>query len=349
MSELANQINPERLKIARLRRKMTIKNLAKRSGLSSKSLSEYEKINGLFSPTLQTASLLSDSLEFPIEFFYGGMNEIVDPTTISFRSTKKLKASEQHAAEAAASLGLIINKFFESRFKLPKSSLPDMQGFEAENAANYIRDYWGLGDEKIPDLVHLLECKGVRVYSISEDNLNVDAFSFWKDGTPFIFLNDKKSGERSRFDAAHELAHLLLHKNASPQGRNIEEEANSFASAFLMPSKSVQKKHIVAPSLAMIEELKKNWMVSTVALIVRMKNIGCLSDWQYRNLMSEATRQGLRENELNGIEREKSNIIKKILNSFGSNNSCLEEINKETNIPISEVANFLFGLECERN
>src|SRR3546814_6955040 len=84
-------------------------------------------------------------------------------------------------------------------------------------------------------MIKLLESKGVHVFSLAEDTKNVDAFSCWRNGQPFVFLNTFKSAERSRFDAAHELAHLVLHRHGGPQGREAETEANQFASAFLMP------------------------------------------------------------------------------------------------------------------
>src|SRR3546814_15647567 len=84
-------------------------------------------------------------------------------------------------------------------------------------------------------MIKLLESKGVHVFSLAEDTKNVDAFSCWRNGQPFVFLNTFKSAERSRFDAAHELAHLVLHRHGGPQGREAETEANQFASALLMP------------------------------------------------------------------------------------------------------------------
>ncbi|WP_419757134.1 ImmA/IrrE family metallo-endopeptidase [Teredinibacter turnerae] len=56
---------------------------------------------------------------------------------------------------------------------------------------------------------------------------------------PFVFLNTKKTAERCRFDAAHELGHLVMHCHGAPQGQEAEKEANAFASAFLMPRRSV--------------------------------------------------------------------------------------------------------------
>jgi Zn-dependent peptidase ImmA (M78 family) len=78
------------------------------------------------------------------------------------------------------------------------------------------------------------------VFSLAENTKNVDAFSCWRNGEPYVFLNTFKTTERSRFDAAHELGHLVLHKHGGPkQGRSAEHEAHLFAASFLMPEDDV--------------------------------------------------------------------------------------------------------------
>lgn len=336
------QLNPDRLKVARLRRKMTYSSLASASGLSSKSVAEYEKADGLFTPTQQTIELLADTLGYPIGFLCGSDVEFVDPSTVSFRSLKSMKAADQHAAEAAGSLGVMVNSYFEESFNLPECNLPNLRGCEPEAAAEALREKWGLGVKSIGNLIHLLEANGVRVFSLSENTLDVDAFSFWKNDTPYIFLNTQKSGERSRFDAAHELGHLVLHRHGSPQGKDLENEADSFASAFLMPRRTVLAIKMPFPTLDGIISIKENWRVSSVALIVRMKNIGMLTEWQYRTLMVEATKKGLRKSEINGIARERSLIIDKLLAALKSDNIDLNKLSTIISIPIDELANLLF-------
>ena len=89
-------------------------------------------------------------------------------------------------------------------------------------------------------MLHLLEAHGVRVYSLTAENSELDAFSLYWQAQPFIFLSTSKSGERGRFDAAHELGHLVLHwEHQEPHRPAAEEEANRFAAAFLMPRSSV--------------------------------------------------------------------------------------------------------------
>lgn len=336
------QLNPGRLKIARLRRKMTYTSLASATGLSSKSVAEYEKADGLFPPSEPTIKLLAETLGYPVSFLCGDDAEFVDPSSVSFRSLKSMKAADQHAAEAAGSLGVIVNSFFESAFNLPECNLPNLRGYEPEAAAEAVREKWGLGVKSISNMIHMLEANGVRVFSLSENTLDVDAFSFWKNDTPYVFLNTQKSAERSRFDAAHELGHLVLHRHGSPQGKAAEEEADNFASALLMPRRTILATKMPFPTLDGVISIKGNWLVSAVALIVRMKNVGTLTEWQYRTLMIEATKRGLRKEEINGIPRERSLIIDKLLHALKTDQVDLNRLSGMLSMPIEELANLLF-------
>ncbi|NVZ67186.1 ImmA/IrrE family metallo-endopeptidase, partial [Pseudomonas gingeri] len=98
-----------------------------------------------------------------------------------------------------------VNHWIEERFNLPSAGLPDLSDLGPEEAAATLRRVWGLGNAPIPNMIHLLESKGIRVFSLAEETREVDAFCTWYEGKPFIFLNTIKSAERSRFDAAHEL------------------------------------------------------------------------------------------------------------------------------------------------
>ena len=148
--------------------------------------------------------------------------------------------------------------------------------------------------------MHLLEAKGARIFSLAENTRAVDAYSFWKGNTTFAFLNTLKSAEHGRFDAAHELGHLVLHRHGgagaddTPTGRAVEQEADRFASAFLMPPGSVRA---LAPRFARLDhliQLKKQWTVSVAALVRRLKDLGLLTEWHYRTLCVELSSKGYR-------------------------------------------------------
>ena len=339
-----NIINPSRLKLARMRRQLTIKGLADKVGLSSKMISMYENSCDHI-PKNETVEALSNALDYPKGFFLAESPiDDLSKDNVSFRSLKSMKAYQEHSAIAAGQIGIILNEYLESKFpKLPKSNLPDLRSVTPEAASGVIRESWGLGLKSISNIVHLLESKGIKVFSLAENTQAVDAFSFWKDETPYIFLNTQKSGERSRFDAAHELGHLLLHKHGIPQGKDIEAEADTFAANLLMPKETIlafKNPHI---SIQNILELKKNWKVSAMALIVQMKNIGVLSDWHYRNLIIDASKLGLRSKEIDGIDLEKSGLLPKLFETLASKGrQPLHSLADDLNLPIEEITNLVF-------
>lgn len=336
------KFNPSRLKLARLRRGLTMTALARMAGISHRMVVEYEKDYCLYEPSDATISAFVNALKYPAEFFFGDDIESINPSTVSFRSLKKMTAAQEGAAIGAGQIGLIVNDYFESRFKLPDLNLIDLRGENPEFAARTLREYWNLGSKSISSMVHLLEMNGIRVFSLSENAVEVDAYSFWKDGQAFVYLNNQKTAERSRFDAAHELGHLVLHKHGTPQGKDVEAEANQFASAFLMPKEDVLSVKMQYPSVEAISRIRDNWKVSTFALIYRMKQVGALTTWQYNNLVREASAKGYRTKEDRVMERERSIIIDKLLQALSEEGCTLPVIAKQLNIPLGEISNLLF-------
>jgi Zn-dependent peptidase ImmA (M78 family) len=180
--------------------------------------------------------------------------------------------------------------WIEDRFELPETNLPDLSREpNPEAAAESLRQAWALGALSIRNMIHLLEAKGVRVLSLAVDAREVDAFSMWKGTRPFVFLNTYKSTEHSRFDAAHELGHLVLHKHGPPSGREAEK---AFASAFLMPRGSVLANAPRLPTYSSLVQLKKAWTTSVSALSYRLHELRLISDWQYRGLCIEIAKRG---------------------------------------------------------
>src|SRR5690606_5299417 len=111
-------------------------------------------------------------------------------------------------------------------------AIPDLSHMDPSSAANALRNYWSLGNGPIQNMVHLLESKGVFVFWLHHDDPALDAISFWKEDKPYVLLNSLKlAGDRARFDAAHELGHLVLHRQStSLTDKDKEQEANKFAS-----------------------------------------------------------------------------------------------------------------------
>jgi Zn-dependent peptidase ImmA (M78 family) len=184
----------------------------------------------------------------------------------------------------------------------------------------------------------------VRVFSLPADSDSVDAFSVWHNDTPFMFLSPRKSAERGRMDAAHELGHLTLHAHGIPRSRQAEFEADAFASAFLMPMADVLANTPRTKSIQLIHKLKKRWGVSAIALVHRLKVAALITEWQYRTFCIELSKDGYRKSEKDGISRDSSQIFLKVFNMLRAEGMTRGVIARKLSITPLELDSLLVGL-----
>jgi Zn-dependent peptidase ImmA (M78 family)/transcriptional regulator with XRE-family HTH domain len=337
-----NELNPSRLTLARKRRGLTKLALAEKLRVDRKSVQAYEAGNTI--PSDETMARIVSVLGFPREFFVADDLDVPDQDSGSFRSMSKMKAPQRDMALSQVALCLDLNSWLTKKFELPKPQLPDLSREpNPEAAAEFVRRDWSLGALSIRNLIHLLEAKGVRVFSLAVDAREVDAFSMWHGGTPFVFLNTNKTSEHSRFDAAHELGHLVLHKHGPPRGLEAERQADAFSSAFLMPRGSVFANALRFPTFEGLVARKKIWTTSVGALAYRMRELELISDWQYRGICIEIAKRG-KGFEPNEAPRETSMILPKLFSSLHDDGLSRAQIAAELNIPVSELEQLLFGL-----
>jgi Zn-dependent peptidase ImmA (M78 family)/DNA-binding XRE family transcriptional regulator len=334
---------PSRLSLARRRRGFTKVRLAGEVGLNVKSITDYESEKS--EPLPETLERLAAALGFPVSFFEAPDIPEITPEATTFRALSKLTAAKRDQALSAATLALDFHRWISERFRLPALDLPDhLAGEEPERAAEIVRAEWGLGENPAPNMIHLLEAHGVRVFSLAEDYAEVDAFAAWHNGIPFVFLNTFKSSERSRMDAAHELGHLVLHRHGTTtRSRPIEEEAKRFASAFLMPRSGVLPTAPSFPSLDQLIRLKRKWKVSLAALAFRLHELSAITDWHYRSLCIDIARLGYRRSEPNEIERETSQLLRKVLLALRDEGTTVVDIARALDVPTQELSAFISG------
>jgi Zn-dependent peptidase ImmA (M78 family)/DNA-binding XRE family transcriptional regulator len=334
--------SPGRLTLARQRRKLTKKSLAEAMGLDQKTVIRYE--GGEAAPSGDTLASLAKTLQFPVDFFLGPDIDEPQPGAASFRSLSTMPARDRDAALAAGSLAFVLSDWVAERFTLPDQDLLEFkEGTETESAARALRQKWGIGERPIRHMIRLLEAKGVRVFSLVENTRTVDAFSLWRRDVPYIFLNTTKTAERSRFDAAHELGHLVLHKHGGPQGREAEEQANQFASAFLIPEAQVRAKLPRVHALNQLVEAKKYWGVSVAALNYRLHKLGITTEWQYRTFCIQITDR-FGQSEPQGLERERSAILEKVFQALRAEGMPKQRIADSLSLPVAELESLVFGL-----
>lgn len=164
-----------------------------------------------------------------------------------------------------------------------------------------------LGSGTNQNLLLEIEKMGIVVYEQQLD-MSTDAFSFWSnDDTPYIILGDNKGiAVRRNFDIAHELGHLLLHRQVEfdlltrDEYKDVEKEADWFAAHFLLPEKcfmedfnQVSKKS--NPEYFVV--LKEKWHVSIQAMAMRAYALKGLTDSQYRYFWSLINKKGFKNSE----------------------------------------------------
>ncbi len=328
---------------------MTKKGVAERVNLSTNTIHRYE--TGELNPSDDNLKQIAAALDFPLVFFEGE-DELDQPRidNASFRGLASKTEKVMKAALQAGTLAYLFDDWISERYNRVPLDLPEYPSeMDPQLAAKLLRQEWRLGDKPIENMVHLLEAKGIRVFSLAENNKSIDAYSVWRDDVPYIFLNRFKSAERSRFDAAHELCHLCLHKHggATAEKKNspIEKDAQAFAGAFLMPEADVRS--VIKTNVYSVSDLlvyKRRWRVAAVALAYRLLELGIVKQSQSNSFYVEMSRRGWLTDEPETIPKEQSNVWQQIFDDLRSSDISKIDISSQTGVPIWELEGLLFGL-----
>lgn len=339
---MAEIFSPQRLQLARQRRGFFKQELAARIDVSVRTVSAWEA--GTSIPKDEHIDKLANVLEFPREHFFGDAPPMLEDAT--FRSLARMTARQRQKALMAGSQAIALDHWIDVHFTRPGPDIPDLRDATPEGAADALRAAWGLGYQPIPNLIHLMERHGIRVYSLVHEGTEVDAFSRWLTGIPFVFLNTTKTSERSRMDAAHEIGHIALHAHTSGgETKEHEDEAQVFAASFLMPRRQFIASAPRFVTLTAIVEAKQMWGVSAMAYVHRLFSLGRLTDWQYRSLCIQIkSRYG---NEEPGPQqaRETSQVLAKVLTPTKAGGlASRSDIAKALRIHQRDLDEMTFGL-----
>ncbi|XAZ26210.1 XRE family transcriptional regulator (plasmid) [Sinorhizobium sp. B11] len=290
---------PARLTEARDARRITTKSaLARRLDVSPTSVSRWEDESADQSPDYSTLVRLANELQVRPEFFLRPRFESERPTFLrSLASTLvrdlNYQKSQMHWLQETS---YVLSHYVD----LPEVDIPDvlsgaryteLRDDDIENIALRLRRHWNLGDGPCGDVVALMERIGIVVATIPMNTTKLDGLCGWSpiDDRPHVLLaTDKMSFPRRQMDAAHELAHAILHQGVSDSEfqdnlRVIEQQAFRLGSALLMPS-TTYPHEVKHPSLAMLTRLKERWRVSIKAQIKRLSDLDILPEDYARQL-----------------------------------------------------------------
>lgn len=275
-----------RLRIARLLEGFTQLKLAQVTDTSSALVSYAEA--GRKQPGALIVAGFAKVLGVREGFFYLPPPHEFHDRECFFRRRTTTLVSVRHQTRAYATFFAELVARLEEHFDFPKQHLPRIHvrgDQDIERAAEVARMEYGLGrDVPVVSMMRVVETAGVPVTRFAGLSEKVDAFSRFGPQS-LIVLNDK-APSRTRWDLAHELGHLLLHgadTGAAPDA--LEDQANRFASAFLLPRHAFMREYPRTKRFdwAALFRLKERWGASLAAIIRRAYDVSLIDPNQYRS------------------------------------------------------------------
>ena len=307
----------ERLREARDARGIdTLITLAALLGVNSSTVSRWE--DGSSTPAPEKLLEIAEKLNVrPTYFLREPLGHGDGPTF--FRSLASARKRELRRQLARLRWLQEISTILQHYATLPVVNLPDLLNGETyrdlrdediERIAHDLRLHWGLGEQPIPNVIETLEHAGFIIGCDEMGTTALDGLCNWSelDQRPYILLaNDKMSFFRRQMDAAHEMAHAVLHRDVSAEElrrdfKIIEKQAFRLASAFLMPATTFALA-AKSPTLAKLLTIKDRWRVSVKAMIKRCRDLHLISNEEERQLYKYYSAKGWsREEPLDQIE-----------------------------------------------
>lgn len=290
-------------------RDRTGKDFAATLGISEMTVSRY--LNGTSKPEPLVFVRMANELQLPESYF---IRPSVghEGSPVFYRSlaaaTKRARGKAEVRNRWLRESWAYVNQYVSfPTVSIPEFDLPPdpaaISSEEIETIAAKVRRAWGLDAGPISNMVALLEAHGAVVSRVNLGAPKLDAFSQWgvPEYRPFVVLNgDKATAVRSRWDAAHELGHMVIHRAVSPTllrrpeiHKLAEQQAHRFAGAFLLPADSFGRS-VYVPALSSLLVQKRIWRVSIAAMLYRMKSLKLISEDHATRVWQSYSRSGMR-------------------------------------------------------
>ena len=319
---MESSLNPEMVILAREFRGITQGDLARKIGISQAKVARIE--GGILTDVShEILTSIANALEFPEPFFTQNEDRIgFGSSAYFYRKKADVSAADRKRIQGVVNLlRLSVKKFIgfvEIGVKKPLPFYePDYEyGHDPKKVAQALRGVWKLPDGPIANLTTLIESAGVIIIACDFGTRSMDATSLrLTESPPLIFINNDIPGDRWRWTLAHELAHLVMHDIPHEK---MEDEADAFASEFLMPELEIKPQFSRHKQLRLLDfaNMKLYWKVSMGALIQRARALGFLNENQHRYLWMTMSKLDYRLREPNPIDKEEPKTYRKILDYF---------------------------------
>jgi len=291
----------KRLKLARSAAGLSLRELQAKieNRVTAQVIAKYERNEAL--PGSAVLIALADALDVRVAYLVGNPDMIFE--IVELRGKAHTTKREKSQVEAQALHFLERYLLVERVLHLPSfewhspREVPVMRDVSGgDHAARSLRDYWGLGNDPIPNLVDLLEEQGIKVLAVDLTNIHGLTARVRRAGkdAPVIVVNRKTCGACQRFTLARELGHMVMDvADRLDRGK----AAHRFAGAFLMPAEALRARvgeHRTAIGWEELFELKQLFGVSVQAITYRCKDLGIFSAAMFRRLSNDFGRFGWR-------------------------------------------------------
>jgi Zn-dependent peptidase ImmA (M78 family) len=163
----------------------------------------------------------------------------------------------------------------------------------------------------------LLENNGIVIMRMDFGTDKIDGLStVTPSNRKIMFINSLMPNDRVRFSEAHELGHLIMHiAKPSRTSEDAEREADEFASEFLMPKDDVANE-LRGLTFRKLAQLKRKWGVSMRALVRRARDIGNMTDADYRNMQINFSKRGYAKEEPAPLPSDNPTIVSETLSLY---------------------------------
>ncbi len=320
--------------------------LGRDAGVTAAAISQFE--NGHSRPMPATLNKIASALDLPVGYFARRPGTGAHAPAAFFRSLRSTTAGERRRAVALAGLVHELVHAIEDHVDLPPVDLPEAAPAHDDRAVDAAaadaREHLGLNPhDPIEDVVRVLERHGAVTARFRVDADKMDAFSVLYPDRPVVVLgSDKGYRDRSRFDAAHELAHLLLHGPDDAGTKKAEQQAHRFAAAFLMPEHAIINELPRKANWNQLMALKQKWQVSLAALLKRAQTLGVMDDHDYTQAMKTMSARRWRNPEPGDLgQPERPLVLAAAIRVAEDNGVTLDKLAEQHGLPIHDLRSIL--------
>lgn len=290
----------EKLKLVREARGLSQPQLSKMAGLSQGWVSKIE--SGIHIPDSAQINQLADALDVLPSIF--GRTDYIAGAGPGEIFHRKRSMGQKKLAIIHARMNLLtmmVRDLLESieppPVDIPESDREDL--VDMEELAVALRAHWYVPDGPVASVSQVVGRAGVLLVPFDFAGEPIDGIGRWQVGElPIIFYNPSFPDDRLRFTIMHEVAHFCLHrsKTLAPLTKEIETEADRFASAFLMPEAQIRSS-LRGLSITKLGSLKLVWKCSMGSIIQRAKQLETVSARTVDELWRQMSAFGYRTRE----------------------------------------------------